>query len=138
MTTTITEALAELKTLKARIAKKREHVQQYILRDGRVVDPLEKDGGSRKYVTEGLQAISDMEARYIRIRNVIQVTNLITILTLGDRTLPITDWLNWRRDISSESISYLQHIPNAIARARRDLSTALAKVENAPEGFRSA
>lgn len=42
---TITEGLAEIKTLKARIEKKRQGIGPYIVRPAQMRDPMEKDGG---------------------------------------------------------------------------------------------
>lgn len=65
---TITEALAELKTINARLETRRQNVGQYLMRDARLKDPLETDGGSVEYVTRERQAIKDLEERIVQIR----------------------------------------------------------------------
>lgn len=131
--TTITEALAELKTLKARIAKKREHTQHYVLRDSRVVDPLEADGGSVTYISREWQAIRDMELRFMSIRNAIQKQNLQTYLEIGGFRYSITDWLTWRREMVQDRLSFLKNLANSIQRARKEWTSQKAQFSNMPE-----
>src|ERR1035438_7251391 len=70
---TITEALQEIKTIGKRLDKKRAAAAQYLARDARARDPLEKDGGSAKFISEERQAIADLETRVISIRTHIQI-----------------------------------------------------------------
>lgn len=46
MAITITEALAEIKTIGKRIDSKKQFVTSHLARQDGVKDPLEKDGGS--------------------------------------------------------------------------------------------
>src|SRR5579863_1653454 len=62
---TITEALAEIKTINKRLESKRESVRNYIARDVRVRDPLEKEGGSAEFIKRERQAIIDLEERIV-------------------------------------------------------------------------
>lgn len=57
---TITEALAELKTLDKRILAKQGSIPNYLVRDDRVRDPLAKDGGS-----DSLHATKGWRSRYL-------------------------------------------------------------------------
>ena len=50
MALTITEALAEIKTLAKRIEKKRQNIGQFLVRQEGVRDPLEREGGSVAFV----------------------------------------------------------------------------------------
>lgn len=135
-TTTITEALAELKTLAARIEKKREHSGHYILRDSRAVDPMLKEGGSATFIQREWQAIADMEARFIRIRRAIQLSNLTSTLELRGKILSIAEWLIWRRELAEGRKRFLANVSGSIQRARREASTVLASaMKNAPAGF---
>ena len=61
MSITITEALAELKTVSARLDKKREFVLRHIIRESKLCDPLEKNGGSKTVIARDLQSIGDLE-----------------------------------------------------------------------------
>ncbi len=129
---TITEALAELKTLTARIMKKREHSSHYILRDSRAVDPLNADGGSIAFVEREWQAIKDLETRFVSIRRAISQVNLQTTLSLGNSSLCITDWLTWRRDIAPAKLSYYKNVHASIQRARKEAQNLINKTENNP------
>ena len=72
MQTTITEALAELKTLGKRIEKKRESVAMFLTRQDGLKDPLEKDGGSVEFIKRERQAVKDLEQHHVNIRLAIQ------------------------------------------------------------------
>lgn len=97
---TITEALAEIKTIGKRLDKKKQAVLLNVARDGRTFDPLGKDGGSEKFVAQERQAIRDLEDRLIRIRTQIQLTNLNTPLTVGKRRMSVAEWLTFRREVA--------------------------------------
>lgn len=98
---TITEALAEIKTIRARVAKKRAGIQPYIVRDSRLKDPMVASGGSDEWVKRERQAVKDLEDRTIKIRSAIQAKNLETKLTIEGQERSLTDWLNWRREIAT-------------------------------------
>lgn len=116
---TITEALAEIKTIKARIQKKRENVMRYFARDSRMRDPLSDDGGSIEYVKRERQGIADLEERTVKIRSSIQAANLATTLTLGEKTRTLADWLNWRRDVSEGSKTFLAQMVGSLNSVRQ-------------------
>lgn len=97
---TITEALAEIKTIEKRIASKQEFVGQYLARQDNIKDPLEKDGGSATVLTREVQAIGDLEKRIVELRRGIQVANDKTQITLEGDTKAISDWLIWRREVA--------------------------------------
>lgn len=97
---TITEALAEIKTIGKRLDKKKQAVLLNVARDGRMLDPLGRDGGSEKFVAQERQAIRDLEDRLIRIRTQIQLTNLNTPLTVGKRRMSVAEWLTFRREVA--------------------------------------
>ena len=117
---TITEALAEVKTINARIQKKRESVMRYFARDGRLRDPLEADGGSIEFVKRERQAIADLEARIVAIRCAIQTSNLSTSATVGDQTRTVASWLNWRREVSQNSKQFLATMTATLNKVRQD------------------
>lgn len=97
---TITEALAELKTIHKRIEKKREFVGGYLGRQDGLKDPLEKDGGSAVVIQRERQAIADLEARHVAIRLAIQRVNQQTSVTVEGETRMLADWLTWRKEIA--------------------------------------
>ncbi|MFI5421254.1 MAG: hypothetical protein ACHQ1H_09845 [Nitrososphaerales archaeon] len=118
MSTTITEALAEIKTIGKRIEKKRQSVATYLARDFRLKDPLEKDGGSVKFIVEERQGISDLENRIVSIRTAIQKSNLATQTTVGNRTMTVAEWLTWRREVSSAAQGFLNSLNSGIRQIR--------------------
>lgn len=104
-TSTISDALAELKVIDGRIAKKREFIQQNLLRASNMVDPLANQGGSPRVIAQELQSIHDLEERKVRIRRAIQNVNVTVEITIGTTTRTIADWLAWRRDVAETSTS---------------------------------
>lgn len=101
MKTTITEALQEVKTISSRIEKKQNAVGQYVGRDSRILDPLQKGGGSIKFISEERQSIADLRTRWINIRSAIQTANLTNQITVAGKTRSVSDWLTWRREVSN-------------------------------------
>jgi hypothetical protein len=118
----ITEAMAEIKTINKRLAKKREFVLTHIVRDDKFKDPLEKDGGSPKVVSEERQAIQDLEARVIRLRSAINRSNQETKLTIGSTTRTISDWLIWKREVMPSYSKFLSQVGIRIQNERNDVS----------------
>jgi len=116
---TITEALAEVKTLNARIAKKRQGVANYLLRDARLRDPMEAEGGVVDWIKRESQAIGDLEQRIVSIRTAIQRANLQTRLKVGSQTKVIAEWLNWRREVADGQKQHLNGLAGQIVNARR-------------------
>lgn len=119
-TMTITEALAELKTLSKRIQKKRLFVQSHLIRQDKFKDPLEKDGGSPKVIVSERQAIQDLENRAIAIRMAIADINSKTKVTINDNEHSISEWLVWRRDIAPMHQEFLASLQNSITRTRSE------------------
>ena len=119
-TTTITEALAELRVLAKRLEAKRGFVGQYLMRPELLKDPLEKDGGSITALAREIQAIGDLEEQVIRIRRAIQIANQATTVGVNGKTRPIADWLVWRRDVSPAARQFLQGLSGVIARTRQE------------------
>lgn len=119
---TITEALQEIKTIGKRLEKKRASVGQYLARDVRSRDPLEKDGGSAKFITEERQAIGDLEGRVIGIRTAIQRSNLSASLTVGSQARTVAEWLTWRREISAAQVNFLRTMVAGLANIRAQIT----------------
>jgi hypothetical protein len=116
---TITEALAEIKTIAKRIATKREFVAGYLLRHEEIRDPLEKDGGSTEQLRRERQAIADLEERVIAIRAAIANSNANTKITVGGITRSVTEWLAWRKEIAPGAGTFLAQLRNRIDQVRQ-------------------
>src|SRR5689334_8132500 len=99
MKITITEALAEIKTIAKRIEKKRETVGQYIARQDALKDPFQDRGGSRQVLATERQSIADLTSRIVTIRTAIARANSDTVVEVGGRKMSIEEWLVWRREV---------------------------------------
>lgn len=115
---TITEALAEIKTISKRLAAKRDEVTQVVVRDARVVDPKEADGGSEAYVAVLLQSIHDLEERWVTLRSAIQNANCSNFLEIEGTTRSIGAWLAWRREVADGQQAFRRHLTTGIASFR--------------------
>lgn len=120
---TITEALAEIKTIRKRLDSKREFLGNYLFRQSMVKDPLEKDGGSEKAVTAAFQAIFDLNTRIIKIREGIQRANLENKLTVGTLAMSVTNWLTWRKEIAPFTEKTYVAIREAINKNRQQMQS---------------
>lgn len=130
MSLTITEALAETKTIEKRITKKRESIGQFIGRQEKVKDPLAADGGSVEYIKREEQAVRDLEERLIAIRSAILAANVATPVSVNGDTRSIQDWLTWRREVAPKQQAYLKVIRGGIDNLRRECqSKGLAVVQ---------
>lgn len=118
MALTITEALAELKTLNKRIEKKREYIASYIARQDGLKDPLEKDGGSAEVIRRERQAVADLEARHVAIRTAIQAVNQTTPIVIGGHIKTIAEWLTWRKEIAPGAQSFVNRLRQMVVQAR--------------------
>ena len=115
---TITEALAELKTLEKRIAKKLDNIIPYVFRQEAIRDPLEKQGGSKQYIERELQGLYDLQEHRLSLRRAIQKSNEQTEITALKETRTIADWLMWRREILPQKKLILEKVLQAITQAR--------------------
>ena len=115
---TITEALAEIKTIDKRITKKRENILPYLWRQEQLRDPHEKDGGSALFIQQELQSVGDLEQRKISLRRAIQDANDITFIETGGMALSISDWLTWRREVAPGKQQFLRQMSQQIHQAR--------------------
>lgn len=119
---TITEALAEIKTITKRIQSKREFIETYQLRVDSLKDPLDKDGGSVKAVSEASQSISDLEDRMVALRSAIASANNTNTIALEGVEKPISDWLIWRREIAPGRERFLIGLASKLASARNSVA----------------
>lgn len=118
MALTITEALAEIKTVGKRVEKKREFIKAFLARQDGVKDPLEKDGGSFQAIARERQAIGDLENRVVVLRRGIQKANEITIVTINGISRSIADWLVWRREAAPMHRDFLNQLRGALNNVR--------------------
>lgn len=119
MSMTITEALAEIKTIGKRLEKKRQAVLSNIGRDSRLRDPLASEtGGSIEFVARERQAIEDLEKRIVAIRSAIQRSNLETRATVGENSMTVQEWLNFRREIAQQRQMFLASMNMGIKQIR--------------------
>lgn len=119
---TITEGLAEIKTIQKRIEKQRQFVLEHLFIAGVMRDPLETEGGTRQAVEQARQSIGDLETRIIDIRYAIAKTNLTTVVTAGGLTKSIAAWLTWRRELSEGAGKFLKVMNDAILKVRKEAS----------------
>lgn len=119
---TITEALAEIKTILKRIQSKREFIETYQFRIDSLKDPLDKDGGSAKAVSEAAQAISDLELRVVALRAAIAAANESNTITLEGVEKSIGSWLIWRREIAPGQERFLLSLASKLANARSSVA----------------
>lgn len=119
---TITEGLAEIRTIGKRLEKKREAVGAALCRQDGLRDPMEKAGGSAKFIASERQSIGDLETRIVRIRCAVALANANTKAWVGDSERTIAEWLYWRRDVSPGQKEALSRMLGTI-RATRDKVT---------------
>lgn len=131
---TITEALAETKTIKKRIEKKWAHVTQYLYRQDSFRDPLEADGGSRVAIQRERQAIGDLLERMVSIRRAIAHANDVTSIEIDGEGRTISEWLTWRREVAPGLKTSLDQINARLAQVRRDAAqkTVPVRADGAP------
>ena len=120
MKVTITEALAEIKTIEKRVAKKKEFVLAHLYRQERLKDPLQADGGSVEAVRQERQAIADLDERKVAIRRAVQQANVDTDVTVSGTTRSVADWLVWRREVAPGIQAFLNDINGRILAVRQE------------------
>lgn len=127
---TITEALAEIKTISKRVGKKHQFVLDNLLRPEVVKDPLEKQGGTPKAIEQEMQAISDLESRLVKIRVAIQESNRYTMLKVENVERSITDWLAWRKEIAPHRQNFINGLRKHINANRANWFTKASRDQN--------
>jgi len=114
----LTEALAELKTLKKRIEATQQTILQYVVRDERMKDPLESGGGTKTVIAQELQKLKDLRERYVKVRAAIADANAKTTATVGKMTRSVAEWLIWRREIAKDYQTFLLALQQAALKGR--------------------
>lgn len=128
---TITEALAEIKTIGKRLEQKQTFIVGNVGRPSVITDSLAKDGGSEKRVSEEVQAHGDLVARIESIRVLIQSANQKNALTMEGLTKTVAAWLAWRKECAPKTKALLQQMGSQLRGAREQMrgkSTAEAPV----------
>jgi hypothetical protein len=117
---TITEALAEIKTIGKRIVKKRDFIGQYVARNDAIRDPFEKDGGSAVVMGREMQALADLELRIVRLRLAIQEANHRIEVTVQGVTKTLAAWLTWRKEVAPGRQQFCATLRQGLAKMRKD------------------
>ncbi len=115
---TITEALAEMKTIVKRIDKKKKFILDNVARQDLLKDSLANDGGSEKVINNERQAINDLMQRMVDIRIAIQRCNLATSVSIAGRDMSIAEWLVWRREVSPVQKGFLDRLSASVKNVR--------------------
>lgn len=117
-TTTITEALAELKTLDKRLQSKGVFIAENSCRPKALADALEKDGGSPKLVAEALQSYRDLLKGREEIRLAIMRSNIDKTLMVEGEIRTVFSWLTWRREVAPHEKALLVNAQKFIREVR--------------------
>lgn len=128
---TITEALAEIKTIGKRLESKRQFIVQNVARPSVIVDPLAKEGGSEKRMAEEIQAYGDLVKRIETIRVSVQKANQSNTLTIEGQANSVAGWLAFRKECAAQLRSLYGSIAAQIKGARAAMekqSTAASPV----------
>lgn len=125
---TITEALAELKTLDKRIASTKDFILKYAVRQGSTIDPLDDEGGSHVVVPRKMQSIADLLDRKVKLRTAINAANSNTSLTIGSITKTVSEWIIWRRESFSTELDSFRQLQAKVLDARRQCAQADVKL----------
>lgn len=118
-TTTVTEALAQLKVIGKRIESKQTFVAQNMTRDEQLKDPLAKDGGQSLVIEREMQALRDLRELEVSIRRAIAQANATTEISINGHTRTIADWLRWRRDVAPGERDFMRLLVSTVERARQ-------------------
>jgi len=118
MKLTITEALAEIKTIGKRLEAKRAFIKQNLGRPDGMRDPLERDGGSVSAIQRELQAVGDLNKRLIALRIGIMRGNDATEATVNGVSRTVAQWLTWKRDVAPGESKHWAEVASIIKSAR--------------------
>jgi len=132
-TITITEGLAELKTINKRIQKKEQYIQQYLIRQEKLKDPLEKDGGSHEVIRRERQALDDLRERTVKLRTAIRGASEMNKIAVCGINRSIADWLTWRREVAQGAGQFLDLLRGTIATVRKQAAEKQLQVRQATE-----
>ena len=123
---TITECLAEIKTIEKRLVKKRAFVLEHLTINQKMKDPFEESGGSPKVLKAERDSIRDLEDRIVKIRSAINRSNQSTELTIDGAKKTVAEWLVWRREVAPAYSKFLASMSNAISSKRLSMQSDYA------------
>jgi len=115
---TITEALAEVKTIEKRVTKKQNFVGEHVLRQEMIKDPLAGQGGSATVLAQERQAIEDLLDRIVAIRIRVGSANAYHSVTVQGVERTVAEWLVWRREVAPKVRQFLSSLQGGIADVR--------------------
>jgi len=107
---TITEALSEVNLIKKKIETKKQKIQGAVVRHSHLEDPYATEGGSAKYIERENHAVRDLYSRLVKIRSRIADANLHNEITINGKTMPIQDWLTWKREVAKDYEQYVKGV----------------------------
>jgi len=107
---TVTEALAEIKTLDKRVGKKRAFILDNLLRQEQIKDPLAKGGGQEAVIKTEMQSMADLLDRQERLRARINKSNLVTTIEISTITKSIAGWIIWKREIAPGQDEFMSDV----------------------------
>jgi hypothetical protein len=117
---TITEALAEIKTIGKRIVKKQTSVMPHLYRPEALRDPFASNGGTPAHIQSEMQSVSDLLARLVDLRIAIAVANASEELTVEGVTKTIAEWLIYRREVLPLEKRIYHSMQNELNAMRKD------------------
>lgn len=127
---TITEALAEIKLINDKIQKKQAYVLDNLTRVRQQPDPLASKGGTSIVIAAEVQSIGDLESRLTKIRAAIMQANLSNMAECRGTTMPIYEWLVWKREVAKSLSNFYQQIYNNTKRK-------VDEIQRAPQLFKN-
>jgi hypothetical protein len=117
-TLTISDALAEVQTIRRRIDQKQQLIAAYLLREAKYRDPLGAEGGSAAVLAREWASVRALHERTVLLRRLIQNAYERTLITFGEQTRSLADWLAWRREVSARRAGFLRTLSTRIRGAR--------------------
>lgn len=129
MPTTVTELLQETKTLKERISKKRDRLVPVLCRSAMMQDVHEENGGGGEHVKRELQAIGDLEERYLVVKAAIARSNSIVRVNVQGDIRTVADWIHWRRDLANPELQFMARALAHVRASREKLFTDAKRFE---------
>jgi hypothetical protein len=115
---TITEALAEIPTIKKRIENEQKFISGYLCRVNGIRDPFEKEGGTPIAIQQKFQSLKDLRQRWINIRSAIAKANSENTITIHGETKTISDWLTFRRELADVQTRFYQSLAEMLRNMR--------------------
>jgi len=115
---TVTEALAEIKTIDKRVGKKRSFITDNLLRQEQLKDPLAKGGGQEAVIKVEMQSMNDLLQRQERLRSRINGSNLVTTIEIGGTVKSIAGWIIWKREIAPGEGEFMADVMSRLRQIR--------------------